>query len=199
MLPAPGGARDSRAARAAVGERPTMSTTSIARPTESTSIASRSGSMPSAPLPIGSGPCASSGASRRDSRERSMSRHTRATTVVSQPPRFSTPLALFLEPLRQPGLFVHRSHALDAHRHSTDDQDPADVTRRRVTSAQPPRRNNIPTNAERRGKACNGGTRRAGPSGRCAAKTSGSRRGISSHCSRSSARRRWCPLATYLL
>ena len=35
---------------------------------------------------------ASSGSSRRDLRERSMSRHTRATTVVSQPPRFSTPL-----------------------------------------------------------------------------------------------------------
>ena len=31
-----------------------------------------------------------SGSSRRDRRERSMSRQTRATTVVSQPPRFST-------------------------------------------------------------------------------------------------------------
>jgi len=30
--------------------------------------------------------------SRSDPRPRSMSRHTRATTVVSQPPRFSTPL-----------------------------------------------------------------------------------------------------------
>jgi len=30
--------------------------------------------------------------SRRDARERSMFRHTRATTVVSHPPKFSTPL-----------------------------------------------------------------------------------------------------------
>ena len=45
----------------------------------------------------------SSGSSRRALRERSMSRHTRATTVVSQPPRFSTSLAsVRLEP--QPGL-----------------------------------------------------------------------------------------------
>ncbi len=36
---------------------------------------------------------ASSGSSRRAVRERSMFRHTRATTVVSQPPRFSTSLA----------------------------------------------------------------------------------------------------------
>jgi len=33
------------------------------------------------------------GSSRRDARERSMSSDTRATTVVSQPPRFCTPLA----------------------------------------------------------------------------------------------------------
>jgi hypothetical protein len=31
------------------------------------------------------------GSSRRDLRERSMSRHTRATTLVSHPARFSTP------------------------------------------------------------------------------------------------------------
>ena len=43
-------------------------------------------------LTIGSGTCGPSGSSRRDLRERSMSRHTRATTVVSHPPRFSTPL-----------------------------------------------------------------------------------------------------------
>ena len=45
---------------------------------------------PSSRLTIGSGTCTSSGSSRRVSRERSMFRHTRATTVVSQPPRFST-------------------------------------------------------------------------------------------------------------
>ena len=39
----------------------------------------------------GSGTCASRGSSRRDLRERSISRHTRATTVVSHPPRFSMP------------------------------------------------------------------------------------------------------------
>jgi hypothetical protein len=32
------------------------------------------------------------GSSRIDLRERNMSRHTRVTTVVSHPPRFSTPL-----------------------------------------------------------------------------------------------------------
>ena len=67
------------------------STTSSARPTESASSASCSGSMP-ALLAIGSGTSSSSGSSRRALRERSMSRHTRATTVVSQPPRLSTPL-----------------------------------------------------------------------------------------------------------
>jgi hypothetical protein len=40
----------------------------------------------------GSGRCASKGSSRRDVRERNMSRDTRATIVVSHPPRFSTPL-----------------------------------------------------------------------------------------------------------
>ncbi len=39
---------------------------------------------------VRSGTCASSGSSRRDVRERSMSRQTRPTTVVSHPPRFST-------------------------------------------------------------------------------------------------------------
>lgn len=37
--------------------------------------------------------CTSSGSSRCNLRERSMFRHTLATTVVSQPPRFSMPLA----------------------------------------------------------------------------------------------------------
>ena len=41
-------------------------------------------------LTVRSGTCASSGSSRRDVRERSMSRQTRPTTVVSHPPRFST-------------------------------------------------------------------------------------------------------------
>ena len=41
-------------------------------------------------LTIGCGTCVPSGCSRRDVRERSMSSETRATTVVSHPPRFST-------------------------------------------------------------------------------------------------------------
>ena len=70
-------------------------TTSSARPTESASMASASG--PSSPRAIaramiGSGTCTSKGSSRRDARVRSMSRHTRATTVVSHPRRLSTPL-----------------------------------------------------------------------------------------------------------
>ena len=67
--------------------------TSRARPTESASSASCSGSIPSSRLTIGSGMYVTSGSSRRDWRDRSMSRHTRATTVVSHPPRFSMPLA----------------------------------------------------------------------------------------------------------
>ena len=42
------------------------------------------------PLAARASPAASSDSSRRDVRERSMSRQTRATTRVSQPPRFST-------------------------------------------------------------------------------------------------------------
>jgi hypothetical protein len=38
----------------------------------------------------GSGTSGPNGSSRRDRRARSMSRHTRAITVVSQPRRFST-------------------------------------------------------------------------------------------------------------
>ena len=64
------------------------STTSSARPTESASSASSSGWTPS----IGSDTCTPSGSSRLDLRERNMSRDTRATIVVSHPPRFSTPL-----------------------------------------------------------------------------------------------------------
>jgi hypothetical protein len=67
-------------------------TTSSARPTESASSASWSGSTvssrPATGAPTRSGPWASQGSSR----ERSMLRQTRATTVVSQPPRFSTSL-----------------------------------------------------------------------------------------------------------
>ena len=63
------------------------STTSSARPTESASTASCSGSVPSAGLVTGG----SIGSSRRETRERSMFSDTRATIVVSQPPRFSTP------------------------------------------------------------------------------------------------------------
>ena len=69
------------------------STTSSARPTESASSASCSGSIPSSRLTIGSGTRAARGSLRgfscREVRERSMSRHTRATTVVSRPPRLS--------------------------------------------------------------------------------------------------------------
>ena len=63
-----------------------------ARPSESPRSASCSGSIPSSGLTIGSGTCVSSGASRRVRRERSMFRHTRPTTVVSQPLRLSTSL-----------------------------------------------------------------------------------------------------------
>ena len=68
------------------------STTSSASPIESARSASCSGSVPSAGSMIGSGTWTSSGCSRRTFRERSMFSATRATTVVSQPPRFSTSL-----------------------------------------------------------------------------------------------------------
>jgi hypothetical protein len=51
--------------------------------------ASCSGSMPSARLEISPGECALEGPSSLERRERSMSRHTTPTTVVSHPPRFS--------------------------------------------------------------------------------------------------------------
>ena len=66
------------------------STTSIASPTESPRSASSSGSIVS--CTVGSGTWTFRSSSRRDRRERSMSRLTRATTVVSHPRRFSTPL-----------------------------------------------------------------------------------------------------------
>ena len=68
-------------------------TTSSARPTESASSTSCSGPAVSGRLAVGSGTSTPTGSSRRDWRERSMSRHTRAVTVVSHPPRFSTPSA----------------------------------------------------------------------------------------------------------
>ena len=58
-------------------------------PTESAMTTCCSGSASLA----GSGRCSPTGSSRRDRRERSRSRHTRATIVVSQPPMFSTPSA----------------------------------------------------------------------------------------------------------
>ena len=64
-------------------------TTRSARPTESASSASCSGWPPSMRSTTGSGRRSSSGSSPRVLRARSMFRHTRATTVVSQPPRFS--------------------------------------------------------------------------------------------------------------
>ena len=66
------------------------STTSSARPTASARSASCSGLAPSGRSTIGSGMRTPRGSSRRDWRERSMFSETRATTVVSQPPRFST-------------------------------------------------------------------------------------------------------------
>jgi len=66
------------------------STTSKASPTESAISASCSGSSWSAGPTIGSGMRTSSDSSRRAWRERSMLRLIRATTVVSQPPMFST-------------------------------------------------------------------------------------------------------------
>ena len=68
------------------------STTSRAKPTPSATSAWCSGSAPSGRVTTGSGRRRSSGSSRRDARARSMSSDTRATTVVSQPPRLSTPV-----------------------------------------------------------------------------------------------------------
>jgi hypothetical protein len=51
-----------------------------------------SGLLPLMPVATGSGASAVNGSSRREVRDRSMSRHTRATTVVSQPPRLSMPV-----------------------------------------------------------------------------------------------------------
>jgi hypothetical protein len=58
--------------------------------------------MPSSELTIGSGTYGPNGSSRREARARSMSSETRATTVVSQPLRFSMPSG----PVR-----LSRSHA----------------------------------------------------------------------------------------
>jgi hypothetical protein len=69
------------------------STTSSASPTASASNTWCSGSTPSTRLTTGSGVCTPSGSSGRESRERNTFRHTLATTVVSQPPMFSMPLA----------------------------------------------------------------------------------------------------------
>ena len=80
------------------------STTCSASPTESASSASSSGVVPSARLMTGSGTCTPMGSSRRCA-ERSTFRHTRATIVVSQPPRFSTPLAS--DRLRRNILAIH--------------------------------------------------------------------------------------------
>src|SRR5947207_563473 len=63
------------------------STTSSARPTESAISASCSGSLPAAGCTL---PAVSIDSSRLDLRDRSMSRQTRETTVVSHPPKFST-------------------------------------------------------------------------------------------------------------
>jgi hypothetical protein len=47
--------------------------------------------LPRTPVAAGSGASGVNGSSRRDWRDRSMSRHTRATTVVSHPPRLLMP------------------------------------------------------------------------------------------------------------
>lgn len=79
------------------------STTSNAGPTESASSASCSGSPgPSCGVTTGSGTRTPSGCSPREVRERSVSRHTRPTTVVSQPPRL---------PMPSPPARLSRSHA----------------------------------------------------------------------------------------
>ena len=70
------------------------STTSRARPTELASNASCSGSRSPSGVMTGSGRCPSNETSRRRRRERSMCRHSRATTVVSHPPRLSICSAL---------------------------------------------------------------------------------------------------------
>jgi len=65
------------------------STTRSASPTESASSASCSGSLWSSTVTTGSGSQEPTYSSRRVRRARSMSRQTRPTTVVNQPPRFS--------------------------------------------------------------------------------------------------------------
>jgi hypothetical protein len=123
--------------------------------------------IPSSPLTIGSGTCAPKGSSRRDLRERSMSRHTRATTVVIHPPRFSTPRTgaaemepgllhgdvrlarraehrvrpqvgpVGLELLRQRVVLVHRSHSSSRSVITVTNETQPDVTRR--TESEPRR------------------------------------------------------------
>ena len=67
-------------------------TTSRASPTESANSAACSGSVPSGGPTTGSGRWVSSGCWWRVVRERSRLSATRATIVVSQPPKFSTAL-----------------------------------------------------------------------------------------------------------
>jgi hypothetical protein len=76
------------------------STTSSASPTESASTTSDSGPSTAATLAIASS--GSSGSSRLDLRERSMSRHTRATMVVNHPSRLATPSAPAADACIQP-------------------------------------------------------------------------------------------------
>ncbi len=76
-------------ANRSAGDR-VSSTMRRARPTESASSVSCSGSIASTALDQpGRARATSSGSSARVGRRRSMFRHTRATTVVSHPPRFS--------------------------------------------------------------------------------------------------------------
>jgi hypothetical protein len=75
-------------ARRSAGAR-VSSTTISAGPTESASRTAASGLLFSCSS-VGSVIASSSGSSRRPRRERSIFRHSRATTVVSQPARFAT-------------------------------------------------------------------------------------------------------------
>ena len=69
------------------------STTRSAAPTESARRASCSGSFPLLLFALGSTGRASNASSRSELRDRNMSRHTRATIVVSQPRMFRMPVA----------------------------------------------------------------------------------------------------------
>ena len=117
------------------------STTSSASPTESASSASCSGSPPSRAAGDRVGRRARRAAPRAAiARERSMFRHTRATTVVSQPPRFSTAVGVGAAQA-QPGLLdgvvglAHRAEHPVRHRRAAASGAPR--TARPASSCRP--------------------------------------------------------------